>query len=568
MIGKWRVNNMYMPPSATPVDNNMYMPPSATPADESSQPESWGTEALNAINQVGGTIAHGAAYIAQDAANPIINLGNQLYKGAAQQAGINPNNVAQNPQWDASKLPMPGVAPARASELDTLARPAATAAEWAIPAYDATKLGLALTSAGGKALLKKLTSTSAIKNLSGQNIEEATKKFGSEAKNALTDLFGESKISPRDELQQNTHEALQQMYGTPDYKNMIGNENEILSKKVQDAYNTNYKIGNDRYNTTLADTNPIVSPEDAHIKPREGTQLDKAMQMDSILADKIIAANKTPNLRNLHEVQSQMGSMIADKKSVPYNQQDKESINLLQNLKDKIVDNISSHAPQYKADTAFWRNNIIPYQQNSSINRLVRKNIVPSNISNILSKPELSVQRNELPGTVNTILSHLSPQDKQLIPAAKLAGTQANPLVDSSGNLDADKFAKNAQGLNIKNIQQFLSPEVKQKLQGLGKDLKDAQLHDAITNNVKDISGKINPDQLVKNIQGLDSKLISPTQKATLQQSLSKLTGMSENIKKEQLKTDAIKKLLSKAGWLGGGALGGLGIGEAIHKIL
>ena len=529
-------------------------------------PESWGSAILNAIpgmSPAANILAMNPSTIPQAAgilAKSIPNAAAQVVSGGMQGIGI--------PDFITSPLQNVPTPSPEASNAMALAGNAALAAPGIEAIPDIAKLGTQLATVGGKALLEKLGSASALKNLNGQNIEEATQKFGTEAKNTLTDLFGESKISPRDELQQNTHEALQSMYGTPNYKSMIGNENEILSQKVQAAHNKNYEIGQNRFNTTLADTNPIISPEDAHIKPREGSQLDKAMQMNPLLADKIITANQTPNLRNLHEVQSQMGAMIADKKTVPYSQRDNESINLLSGLRDKIINNISSHAPEYKNDQAFWRNNVIPYYENSSINNLVRKNIVPANISNILSKPELPVQRNELPGTVNTILSHLSPQDKQLIPAAKLAGSQNNPLMDLSGNINEDNFAKGAQGLTTKNIQQFLTPEVRKKLLGLGQDLKDAQLQDAITNNVKDIAGNINPDQLVKNIQGLDSKLISPTQKATFQQSLSKLTEHSENIKKQQLKTEAIKKILSKIKWIGGGALGGATAIEGARRIL
>lgn len=545
---------MALPDWIKPVDKNAdksEMPDWIKPVEK---PESFGTEALNAINQVGGTVAHAIGYGAQDFANIPVALGNEIRQGLGQ--------TSEAP-FDTSKLPMPGVSQERQTQLEPYARGLATAAEWAPLGIGAAKLGTQLATVGGKALLEKLGSASALKNLNGQNIEAATQKFGADAKNTLTDLFGESKITPRDELQQNTHEALQQMYGTPDYKNMIGNENEILSQKVQGAHNKNYAEGSARFEKTLADTNPVVSPEDAHIKPREGSQLDKAMQMNPLLADKIITANQSPTLRNLHEVQSQMGAIIADKKTVPYSQRDNESINLLQGLRDKIVNNISAHAPEYKNDQAFWRNNVIPYYENSSINNLVRKNIVPSNISNILSKPELPTQRNELPGTVNTILSHLSPQDKQLIPAAKLAGSQNNPLMDLSGNINEDNFAKGAQGLTNKNLSQFVTPAMRQKLQGLGQDLKNAKLHDAITNNVKDIAGNINPDELVKNIKELDSSLISPIQKATLQQSLSKLTESSENIKKEQLKTEAIKKLLKRSGWAAG-ILAGIETGRRI----
>lgn len=532
------------------------------------------------------------------------------------------NNAAQS-------VPTPSPEASNALELAAGVIPIAKASE-AIP--EIAKLGTSLASKGGKALLKKFQDSSFVKNITGQNIEDATQKFGSEAKNVLGNLFGESKLSPidqlhqgtrnvlseiypdaqglpRNKLEQNTDEVLQKIYGTPDYKNMVGNENQLLSKKVQEAHDRNYAIGQKRFNKTLGRT-PQEEAEEAKSKD------DLSMPL---LTQKITQLKKKPTLGAMHNVQSQIGSMIADMKSVPYNERDNEGISALGKLRDNFISTIESQAPGYKDDQAFWKNNVIPYYEDPAINKLVRKNVVPANISNILSKPELAAQRNQLPGTVNTVLSHLSPQDKQLIPAAQLSGTKANPLVDAAGNLNADKFAKNAQGLNIKNIQKFLSPDIRQKLIGLGQNLKDAEsydeitkevtdnlgnvdpqklvsnlnhanlsimnpnqkstlqnslaglndlsnnakLHNAITNSVQDLLGEVNPKKLVNNLKKIDPSLITRKQKAILQTSLSKLSDLSKNVEKQQEKNIAIIKLLKGSGLIASG----LGIGEAARKI-
>jgi hypothetical protein len=526
--------------------------------DEDEKPDQGGV--LQDILKAGGTAGRAIGYGLGDVINAPIQLGDLITHGAARLLGADASKLPRPAYVDPQAFPMPGVSEQAQQGLDPLARTLATTlattAEFAPAGFAAAKLG----TVGGKELLKKLKDVSFVKNLTGQNIEEATQKFEGSAKNALTDLFGTSKITPRDELQQKTHEALEQMYGTPDYKNMIGKENQTLSQAVKNAHDTNYQIGSDRFNKTLADNNPIVSAEDAHIKPSEGDKLEKAMQMDPLLADKIITTNENPTLRNLHEIQSQMGAMIADKKSVPYSQRDNEAINLLSGLRDKIINNISKHAPDYKADQEFWRKNVIPYYQNSSINKLVREGVQPSNISNILSKPELASQSE---GAVNTILRHLTPLQKQQIPLAKLSGSQSNPLIGLSGNINEDNFAKSSQGLTSKNLSQFITPEIKQKLIDLGQDLKDVKLHDAITNNIRDISGKVNPEKLMSNIKWLDSSLVNPLQKTTLQEMLSELEGASENIKNQQLKTEGIRSLLKKSTWIAG-ILGGIETGRRI----
>ena len=495
------------------------------------------------VGTLGSAVAQNPHMILPGLANIAKSVPNALaQQGAGLMSAVLPSPISQVATSLAQEVPTPSQ---QGSNLLSLAGNTALGASGleAIP-----ELG-ALGAAGGKAILSKLQNTSFAKTLMGQNVEEAMMKFGNEAKNSLTDLFGSSKITPQDELEQNTHEALQQMYGTPDYKNLIGNENQILSQHVFNAHQQNYALGSARFDKTLSDTNPIISPEDAHINPAESAQLEKAMNMDPLLANKIITANQTPNLRNLHEVQSQMGAMIADKKTVPYSQRDNESINVLSDLRNKIINNISTYAPQYKDDQAFWKNNVIPYYENSAINKLVRQGVQPANISNILSKPELPVSPNQVPGTVNTILSHLTPEQKQYIPLAKLAGSQSNPLMDISGNINTNNFAKSAQGLTTKNIAQFITPQIRQQLQGLGQDLKDAKLYNSITNNVQDISGNINPDQLINNMKGIDSNLLNPIQKSSIQQALSKLGDMSENIKNEQSKTQGLGKLLRRSAW-------------------
>lgn len=639
---------MYMPKSAVPIDDSDassgYMPKSAVPINEGTngtpQAEGFLSKALNAaipgLGTLGSIVAQNPHMILPGLANIAKSVPSALaQQGAGLMSAVLPAPISNIATSLAQEVPTPSPEASRLLGVGANTALGASGLE-ALP-----ELG-ALGAAGGKALLSKLENSPILKNISGKNIQEATENFSNEAKNTFNNLLGASPISPSDQLQQGTRDVLnklypnsaasppevlaanadnvlQKMYGTPDYKNLIGNENQILSQHVFNAHQQNYALGSARFDQTLSDTNPIISPEDAHINPAESAKLEKAMNMDPLLADKIITANETPNLRNLHEVQSQMGAMIADKKSVPYSQRDNESINVLSDLRNGIINNISNYAPQYKDDQAFWKNNVIPYYQNSSINKLVRQGVQPANIGNILSKPELATQPNQVPGTVNTILSHLTPQQKQLIPLSKLGGSQGNPLMDLSGNINYENFAKNSQGLTSKNISQFITPDIRQQLMEMGNNLKDAKsynaitnnvtdnlgnvdpqklvsnmknldlssmnsgqksilqnslgslndlstnakLQNAVTNNVQDLSGNVDPNQLIFNLRNIDSSLLTGGQKQTLQNALSKLTGLSQNVEKQQQKSDLYKDYLKKTG-VGALILGGYEGGKRI----
>lgn len=115
--------------------------------------ESFGTEALNAINQAGGTVAHGIADIASDIPNTLISGANYANQKVAGLFGVKPENVPTPDLINTNLLPMPGVSKERQQELEPIARAGATAAELAIPVADITKLA----AISGKELLGKLT---------------------------------------------------------------------------------------------------------------------------------------------------------------------------------------------------------------------------------------------------------------------------------------------------------------------------------------------------------------------------------------------------------------------------
>jgi hypothetical protein len=393
-----------------------------------------GNDIGSGINAVGGTLGKGIIDAISGLVDAPIVAGDYINRKLASALGYDPNKLPTPGVINPAYYSMPGVSAQAQQILNPIAETGASAALLAAPARDIVLTGIGI----GKILASPLL---------GKNVEKATQKFLDVAndtyhgllgnslstpsqqleqgtRNVLSQLYPDASLAPPQELANNAESALQNMYGTSDYKNLIGKENTILSQKVKDAYDTNYQIGSDRFEKTLANNNPIISPEDSFINKSEGEDLTKLMNMDPLLSGKIIDAGQSPTLRNLHDVQSKMGSMIADIKSVPYAERDNNALNLLTDYRDKIINNISTYAPEYKDDQAFWKNNVVPYQNNTAINNLVNNRIVPANIGNILSKPELADVPNRVPGTVNTVLRHLTPQDKQLIPLSKLSGSQ------------------------------------------------------------------------------------------------------------------------------------------------
>ncbi len=116
-------------------------------------PESWGTEALNAINQTGGTVGRAIGYGLSDAMNVPIEAANYANQKVAGLFGVKPENVPTPEPFNPQSLPMPGVSQERQQELDPLARGLTTGAELATPAFDIAKLA----AVGGKKFLGNIT---------------------------------------------------------------------------------------------------------------------------------------------------------------------------------------------------------------------------------------------------------------------------------------------------------------------------------------------------------------------------------------------------------------------------
>lgn len=126
-------------------------------------PESWGTEALNAVKDVAGTTGRAIGYGIGDVINAPIQAGDYLNRKLAGLLGVNPKKIPTPYQFDPKIFPLPQ---GTEDTLDPLARGIATGAELLQPAKDimiAGKAGLgALTGLNANA-----KATEFIKNLVG-----------------------------------------------------------------------------------------------------------------------------------------------------------------------------------------------------------------------------------------------------------------------------------------------------------------------------------------------------------------------------------------------------------------
>lgn len=203
----------------TPIDDDSNSVPGVrfTPIDDdASQPESFGTEALNAINQIGGTAGRAIGYGLSDIINVPVEAANYANQKVAGLFGVKPENVPTPEPFNPQSLPMPGVSQEAQKTLDPLARGLATGAELVTPAADIAKLA----TTGGKAFLKNITgfdandkATDFIKKLIG-NQQQVKQDF----KGAYGDLGNMAEKKGYNLLPNSTQKPIE----SPLFKSQIG----------------------------------------------------------------------------------------------------------------------------------------------------------------------------------------------------------------------------------------------------------------------------------------------------------------------------------------------------------
>jgi hypothetical protein len=322
------MDNDFIPQAQMPArasGDNDFIPEGQMP---STQPESWGTEALNTVKDVAGTAGRAVGYGIGDMINAPMQASDYLNRKLAGLFGANPNAIPRPYQFD------PGIFPLRQGTedtLDPLARGIATGVELLQPAKDILMAGLMAGKAGLGALTglnANAKATEFIKNLRGDqpaikkgfnsdytDIDNLADKKGYNLKpnstqkpiDSTTFNGGFNTMSPNDResvlnnLSADAKKSMDQFTNKPSYENahdlqsILGNEGISLRKSAdgRDRYVGGQILGlRNNLNSDINDTFDKFGDTDLSNARKDVTQRYADNENRLLLANKLRAGIK------------------------------------------------------------------------------------------------------------------------------------------------------------------------------------------------------------------------------------------------------------------------------------
>lgn len=382
-------------------------------------------------------------------------------------------------------------------------------------------------------------------------------------------------------------EKLTDFYGTSNYRKLSGKEDSLLrdavkgnyESKVEDAsglYDRSLKenakksiIGDEYKQINLSDKflkqylsskktptlldqhgNAVLSSSEA-LKLKKLSFLTKAIgkrsnfSINPGLKQAYRDFFKNSNVGNAHELQSNIGHAVRGLYQKEHGERDYDLIDSLTKakdfLQDKIIEKTGGSNSSYAAARDFYRQNVIPYWENSSINKAT-EGISSDNLVEQFTKRE-NKSRGSI-GAVNTALEHMSDKQKRLIMA-----NVVKESVPTVGEVNAPKFIESLQGATHKGYGEFILPEDKAHIRDLTSNLKRI---DEIKNIRGGFAKKAQVQELKRRQDLIEEKRI-PFQKER------------ERISESEKSKREIMKFILKTG---GGALGVTGAGMVGYNIL
>lgn len=196
--------------------------------------------------------------------------------------------------------------------------------------------------------------------------------------------------------------------------------------------------------------------------------------------------NNNMSFKDAHELQSELGTQGA-KLRTSADGSDRylggELLGLRDTLKNDITGSLLANndtglAQQYQEASNFFKNNVAPYRENSTIRNVVLKKgsqeVNPATIGNVLKKDD---------GSILPIVNQLSPESKNLLLANQLkTATQELPGKGSQleRQTDAEKLINAYGKLDNKGFSDLRTPEANQVIASLLRDVSRKSIADKL----------------------------------------------------------------------------------------
>jgi hypothetical protein len=285
-------------------------------------------------------------------------------------------------------------------------------------------------------------------------------------------LLGKNITAAEDALTSAGKNIFSDLYDNPNFATeSLGKENQLLGKVLRNNYLEQKNIGTKLYKDALGDVGdkkiPLPSIGKAKLKEYSFAKDIRDASEGSVGKQTKNTLDKflnNPTVSTAHDLQSRVGAQISRLRRKPYAERDPDSIDNLEKIRNDIKNTLLKNAgPKYSEATKHWFENVVPYTKDSIINKAVVKRQVSPGLARRLTAEEIDPGAGD---SISTIARHMTSEQKEkvLLPYLKNA-------IDTEGNVNPNALLKSMQGLRAKGLGDFISTESMGYLKNLN-DLK------------------------------------------------------------------------------------------------
>lgn len=277
----------------------------------------------------------------------------------------------------------------------------------------------------------------------------------------LNRLRGKTLEPLQEQYQGHTSKMLSDYYGK-DFKNQIGNEEQISAKAIHDAYNEPNEISNNLYNSMKKKEswNKNIEKPEIFNNVKEIYKIGEG-RLGRNLTEKLNTFNEAPTAGNAHEVQSAIGAQLRDYHELePHYRPPRSVIEDLQKTRESLRENIGNVlGNEYKKASDFYKENVAPFHNDPTISNILKGKIpsAESMARRIGKGTALPGEDQIAPEALISISKKMRPQDREKFLLSFIKGSPGNPVVDVFGELNPDALLSKVKGLKTLGLGKFIS---------------------------------------------------------------------------------------------------------------
>lgn len=307
--------------------------------------------------------------------------------------------------------------------------------------------------------------------------------------------------------------------GIGEESNALSRNSKETAKDISNKYKELKEIGSGKYDVALGGTDSVGSRV-MEIRPK-GKELEEIKSslftpkvlntFDKKTSDLLEDFANNPTVKNAHEFQSQLGYKIrdlekqdaskglsiADKKILD---RYKEGQNTIKGLIQKELEQAGEQSGKnylepYLEANRFHYENVVPFRH-PLVSKIAKGEVkFPRNISNIFKNPEEDIQK---------IVEHLGPEFKNKIIFSELGKLKGKGLT-------SDKLLKAKEELDKKGLTEYITPELQEQFEHLGKKGKNLEIAKRIGGAVGGLGlGSLFPGSLGKELGAIGGYALAP----------------------------------------------------------